>query len=138
MGDGPEKQNLLTLTKDRDLLRSIEFKGFFETHSDLFALFKSAKVFVLPSTREGFGIVVPEANACGLPVVVIDDPNNAATHQIRDKVNGLVTQLTAHTIAVSIKNLMDKKISQKLLVDFSKKYDWNQISLQYEKFYLSL
>ncbi len=50
-----------------------------ENYDDLIGYMKSSKVFVLPSTREGFGIVVIEANACGLPVVVVDHEMNAAT-----------------------------------------------------------
>jgi len=39
---------------------------------------KSSRVFVLPSVREGFGIVALEALACGLPVVTANHPANAA------------------------------------------------------------
>ena len=138
VGDGPEKQNLMDLAKARDVWRQIEFKGFLEKQSDVFALFKSAKVFVLPSTREGFGVVVIEANACGIPAIAIDHPNNAAVHQIQNEANGLVTGLTPCQIAGSIKNLIERRISPKSLIDFSKKYDWNHIALQYENFYLSL
>jgi len=38
---------------------------------------KSSKVFVLPSTREGFGIVVIEANTRGIPVIAINHKDNA-------------------------------------------------------------
>ena len=44
----------------------------------LIGYMKSSKVFVLPSTREGFGMVVIEANACGIPVVTVNHPMNAA------------------------------------------------------------
>ncbi|NJL87827.1 MAG: MSMEG_0565 family glycosyltransferase [Leptolyngbyaceae cyanobacterium SM1_1_3] len=37
--------------------------------ADLPALYRSADVFVFPSTREGWGLVVLEAIACGLPVI---------------------------------------------------------------------
>ena len=49
-----------------------------ENYDDLIGYMKSSKVFVLPSTREGFGMVVIEANACGIPVVTINHPMNAA------------------------------------------------------------
>lgn len=36
---------------------------------EVLALYRSANVFVMPSTKEGFGIVFVEAAACGLPVI---------------------------------------------------------------------
>ena len=41
---------------------------------DMPALFRAADVFAFPSEREGFGLVVLEAQAAGLPVVASDLP----------------------------------------------------------------
>ena len=60
-----------------------------ENYDDLIGYMKSSKVFVLPSTREGFGIVVIEANACGFPVVVVNHKMNAATDLVVDGINGI-------------------------------------------------
>jgi glycosyltransferase involved in cell wall biosynthesis len=45
---------------------------------------------VLPSRREGYGLVVVEACAAGTPAVVVADPDNAATELIEEGVNGFV------------------------------------------------
>lgn len=46
----------------------------FHRGSDKFSLLKSAKIFLMPSYYESWGLVVLEAMACGLPVVAYDLP----------------------------------------------------------------
>ena len=45
---------------------------------------------VLPSRREGYGMVVVEAAARGVPSVVVADADNAATELVDEGVNGFV------------------------------------------------
>jgi glycosyltransferase involved in cell wall biosynthesis len=45
---------------------------------------------VLPSRREGYGLVVVEAAARGVPVVVVAGPDNAAVELVEEGVNGAV------------------------------------------------
>lgn len=71
------------LTNELDLKGNVEFTGFLEDYQDVIAHMKSSKVLVLPSVREGFGMVVLEANACGVPVVVVDHPMNAAKDLVK-------------------------------------------------------
>ena len=78
IGDGPERLKLEKLALDLQLNDNIIFKGFMENYDDMIGYMKSSKVLVLPSTREGFGMVVIEANACGIPVVTVNHPMNAA------------------------------------------------------------
>ena len=51
---------------------------------------RRALCMVLPSRREGYGMVVIEASAVGTPSVVVRDPDNAATELVEDRVNGIV------------------------------------------------
>ena len=62
----------------------------FETlpHSEVLDLMMEADVLVLPSLSEGFGLVVTEALACGLPVIVT--PNVGASDLVRDGREGFV------------------------------------------------
>jgi glycosyltransferase involved in cell wall biosynthesis len=48
----------------------VDFKGYVQDE-DLPGFFQMADVFVMPSKKEGFGIVYLEAMACGLPVVAV-------------------------------------------------------------------
>ncbi|RYD79053.1 MAG: glycosyltransferase, partial [Verrucomicrobiaceae bacterium] len=50
--------------------------------------FRSGSVLVLPSLEEGFGLVVPQALACGLPVIVSN--RVGAKDLVRQRENGSV------------------------------------------------
>jgi glycosyltransferase involved in cell wall biosynthesis len=58
----------------------------FVPHNQLPALYNSASVFVLPSLQDGFGMVVYEAAACGLPLIITDHVGA----EIRDGQDGFV------------------------------------------------
>ncbi|MCB0338290.1 MAG: glycosyltransferase family 4 protein [Bdellovibrionales bacterium] len=57
-------------------------------HHSLIHEYQNASVLVLPSLIEGFGMVILEAMACGIPVIAT--PNTAATDIIDDGVDGFV------------------------------------------------
>jgi glycosyltransferase involved in cell wall biosynthesis len=65
-------------------------RRWFETisHSEVLNLMMQADVLVLPSFSEGFGLVVTEALACGLPVIVT--PNVGASDLVTDGREGFV------------------------------------------------
>jgi len=100
---------------------------------------KSSKVFVLPSTREGFGIVVIEANACGIPVVTVDHKDNAAKDLIEEGKNGFVCQLNEEEIAKRIMRILENNSGRKMkevCMDLAKKYDRDKIVDEIEGVYL--
>lgn len=49
-----------------------------------------AAAIVQPSEREGYGMVVVEAAAHGVPVVVVPAPDNAATELVDTGENGVI------------------------------------------------
>ena len=67
-GDGPERKNLDTLTRDLGLTNRIHFAGQ-RNRDDTLALMAGCDIFVLNSTYEGFPHVVLEAMSLGLPVI---------------------------------------------------------------------
>lgn len=54
-------------------------------------LYSQASVFVLPSIADGFGMVVPQAMACGLPVLVTE--NVGAADIVKDGCNGFIVPI---------------------------------------------
>lgn len=71
VGEGPIKESLMTEVRNRGLQKHIHFIGFIDEVT-LTALYRSSDVFIVPSLYEPFGIVVLEAMASGVPVVVSD------------------------------------------------------------------
>ena len=67
-------------------------------------------VLVLPSLGEGFGLVVTEALACGLPVIVT--PNVGASDLVHDGQEGFVVPVrSADLIAERLQTLcLDRKL----------------------------
>lgn len=66
---------------------NIHFHGFV-TPDQLPSIYRNSDFFVFPSTNDGFGLVVMEAMACGLPVIC--SSNAGASDLIENGVNGFV------------------------------------------------
>jgi len=88
-GDGPERERVMGLVRELGLSEVVSVPGFVES-SAVEAAIARALCLVLPSRREGYGLVVVEALARGTPVVVVADPDNAATELVAEGVNGFI------------------------------------------------
>lgn len=134
IGKGPEKNQLLKLTKKLELENNMTFIESISENSEVYKQIKSAKVFCLPSTREGFGIVVLEALGCGVPVITSDLPTNASRRLVTNGVNGSLVKLNKNLLAKEIIYWIKKRFekSNYLLADIAK-YDWEELAYsQYE------
>ena len=138
IGEGPEYLKTKHLIDEKKMNDSIHMCGFYRNHNDLIAQLKSSKVFVLPSTREGFGISALEALACGLPVVTV----NYQTNAIRDlitKSNGFLSSLfaedIAHTISLALKHHEEMRTA---CIESAESFDWDRVTLDTESYYHSV
>jgi glycosyltransferase involved in cell wall biosynthesis len=89
LGDGPEYAKVKAAIDQAGASEFVEAPGFVEAervHSSLAA----ASCHLLPSEREGYGMVVIEAAASGTPSVVVAGEDNAAVELIEVGVNGFV------------------------------------------------
>lgn len=92
-GDGPQRETVQKEVDRLGLCDAIDLPGFVDEHV-LMKAFRSASCLVNPSKREGYGIVVVEANAAGTPAVLVAAPDNASVELITSGVNGVVAAST--------------------------------------------
>ncbi|MBA3653237.1 MAG: glycosyltransferase family 4 protein [Actinobacteria bacterium] len=74
IGQGPEMGGLLGLADALGVRQCVDIRGFVPSHRDVLATIAGSAVLVSASEIEGFGIVVVEAMALGVPYVVSDIP----------------------------------------------------------------
>ena len=89
VGDGPDRPEVIRLVKELGLEGVVEVPGFVAT-ATVQELMGRALCMLLPSKREGYGLVVIEAASCGTPSVVVAGPDNAAVELIAEGRNGFV------------------------------------------------
>ncbi len=111
-GDGPERAGLEQRSRDCSL--PITFAGFRQNH-ELPALYAASDFFVLPSREEPWGIVVAEAMASGLPVV-LSDQVGAAYDLLDDGRNGfLVRRSSVEAWRDALQRCVDEKAKLKVM-----------------------
>jgi glycosyltransferase involved in cell wall biosynthesis len=88
-GDGPQRHEVLAAIEREGLHDVVRAPGFVE-FEEVDAALRSALCMVLPSRREGYGLVVVEASARGTPSVVVRGEDNAAVELVDDGENGVV------------------------------------------------
>jgi len=136
IGDGPDREHLRHLVRDLDLEANVHFEGRVENDIEVFSAMKSSRVFALPSLREGLGLVVVEANACGIPVVTIKHPLNAAQDLVTDGNNGYICELSEGDMAEKILMALGSRGDwEGRCKDFAREYDWDAIVDSIEQFY---
>jgi glycosyltransferase involved in cell wall biosynthesis len=89
LGDGPDRPLVQRLVREQDLGGVIEVPGFVAT-GEVDEAIRGALCMLLPSRREGYGLVVVEAAAGGTPSVVVAGEDNAAVELIEPGVNGVI------------------------------------------------
>lgn len=90
-GDGPERVRVLAEIARLGLTDAVVAPGFVD-HAQIEEGLRTALCMVLPSSREGYGLVVVEAAARGTPSVVVAGEDNAAVELIDAGENGFVAE----------------------------------------------
>lgn len=85
VGDGPDRNSMEEIFKEREVLDRVHFLGFLEGQ-ELVDAYSSFDVFVFTSHSETQGMVLAEAMAAGVPVVAINA--SGVSDLLEDQVNG--------------------------------------------------
>ncbi len=88
-GDGPDRPTVLRQIAAAGLEAVVAAPGFVG-QDEVEHTLERALCLLLPSLREGYGLVVVEAAAKGVPSVVVAGADNAATELIEEGVNGFI------------------------------------------------
>lgn len=102
LGDGPERASVEAAIREARLESRVNLPGF-QSYDRLPSYYGLAEAFVHVSLAEQWGLVINEAAAAGLPVVV-SRQCGAATELVEDGVNGFLvdpTDLTSITTALA-------------------------------------
>jgi glycosyltransferase involved in cell wall biosynthesis len=129
LGDGPLKNKLVAIVKQKGLSKKVVFAGF---QSNPYAWFARSDAFVLSSRYEGFPNVVLEALACGTPVIATPAPGG--TYEILKKIPGctIADFVSAKALAQAIQHWIGGK-RERILNSFIEQYSVGIIVKKYEK-----
>ena len=101
-GDGVQKEHLVKLRDDLGLQARVAFRG---VTRNIVREYLSSSLYVLSSKHEGFGMVLIEAAACGLPIVSFDCPEGPADI-LRDDGGILVEPSNAKALREAIERIL--------------------------------
>jgi glycosyltransferase involved in cell wall biosynthesis len=127
-GDGDARHSLVNLVNSLNLQDKVQFLGKISEEQKI-KLLQRAWVAVNPSSMEGWGITVIEANACGTPVVAARVPG--LMDSVKNPHTGyLVEHGDVDMFAEKILELLQDKNKRHQFSDaavkWSKKFDWNE------------
>lgn len=134
IGDGPERDALHRKAQLLDIADAVEFHHDVSEQEDVYALLKASRVCVFPSAREGFGVAVVEALACGVPVITTSAPDNLAQHIVTRSQRGTVCGSSASEIADAVKVVLkDIEVTDgpSSPEPWLREYSWDAIASQF-------
>tara|TARA_B100000029_G_scaffold389840_1_gene386338 strand:- start:36173 stop:37288 length:1116 start_codon:yes stop_codon:yes gene_type:complete len=126
-GTGDQRESLEKLVWSKNLEEIVSFTGYV-SESEKIGLLTRASVAAYPSNKEGWGITVIEANACGTPVVATEVPG--LSEAVLDGETGVLTPLAdPNAMAEGLIRLLNnrrerERLAQNAIVR-SRLYDWD-------------
>jgi glycosyltransferase involved in cell wall biosynthesis len=139
VGEGPELENLITLTQQLGIEENVTFDGVV-AHSKVSTIMQESSIFVLPSENEGFGLVLLESLANGLPAIAF---NSGGVRDILSEGAGILVEPgNVEQLANAIKNLItDKDLYAQIRkqgFQKSKNFSWEIVATKVSDIYESI
>ena len=106
VGQGPEREALTAQVARLGLEDAVEFSGFVD-EAQIARWMSEALAICQPSEREGYGMIVAEASAHGVPAIVVEGEDNAAVELVDEGANGLVSAASPAALAAVILGVAD-------------------------------
>lgn len=137
MGEGSEKENLISFVKEKQLESQVTFLGRIPADQTI-EFYARADIFVLPSFNEGMSNALLEAMAVGLPAIVTD---TGGSHElVTSGKNGLYIEMkNSESIADALRTLLNDPLMRKQLGEESRKraleQSWKMVAEQYKGIY---
>ncbi len=122
VGEGPEKERLMTLTHEFGLSERVRFVGQVP-QEELPMYYSAAEALVLASSREGWANVLLESMACGTPVVAMDIEGNREVIR-SSKAGVLVRARTSAGLAGAIQGILADPPSRQETRAYAERFSW--------------
>ena len=134
VGDGPLLEALTAQAQRLGIADRVHFTGLVSEDDKLRWLWHS-QLFVIPSVQEGFGLVVLEAMACGLPVIGFDLP---VFREILAPECGVIVpkadvEALGRAIVDSLKDETGLRRISAHNLDYVRRFDWDVVVDRYER-----
>ena len=127
-GDGPERENLIKLTKKLNISNKVLFLGFI-SHDKLNSLYNIADVYILTSEQEGLSLSLLEALATTVPVISTNIVGNPEV--IIHKETGLLFEPgNVDQLVNNLKYVLDNPDKAKIMGNNARKYIISNYSTQ--------
>jgi len=133
VGSGPLKELLQSMIKKYGLEDYIVLTGG-KNHEEIPIWMNASDIFILPSLQEGFPTVIPEAMACGKPIVVtnVGGVPKAITH---NNLGILVNPRSREELASAILEALERKWDSEVILKYAEKYSWSNLAEQIVSIY---
>jgi glycogen synthase len=128
-GKGPDEERIRRIVQERGLSERVQFTGWVNG-TEKFRLLNSARLAVVPSRQETFGLVAIEALASGTPIIAFDIP---CLKEVVPKGSGwLVEPFDAEALGAEIALRYDQKEAVRMAASqgrrFASAFDWDVLA----------